>query len=294
MSGIRLYNFREGDRSEYLANYLLSGLGLVTAVPRQEDTGFDFYCQLADQEVGHLTFGFPFIIQIKSEGIKCITFGALNSKDWKAEDIEWLFRLEIPLFIGIISKKKMQLDIYNTSVLNFIFFKNPNASILELKPRFNDSPEDVLPPTRELILNWERNKGDGYRYKVDLGKPIITIKNEDIYDKKSLKSKKDMFRNIIFLEQENYLFRKLKVPFLRWTRIIETNGDITLGWHHMILKQFKFGEYYGSAFAQSIVSIAINMDAQGRHTEALELKPVLKRIRGIAPSIKNKFPHLFY
>lgn len=30
MSGIRLYSFSEGDRSEYLANYLLSGLGLVT------------------------------------------------------------------------------------------------------------------------------------------------------------------------------------------------------------------------------------------------------------------------
>lgn len=39
-TGTRFHNFREGDRSEYLAVYLLSRLGLVTQVPRQEDIGF--------------------------------------------------------------------------------------------------------------------------------------------------------------------------------------------------------------------------------------------------------------
>ena len=293
MSGIRVYNFREGDRSEYLANYLLSGLGLVTAVPRQEDIGFDFYCQLADQETGHLTFGFPFVMQIKSEGVKSITYGEQSSKNWKAEDVKWLFRLDIPLFIGIVCKKKMQLDIYNTSTLNFVFFENPNASILELKPRLNNSLEEILPPTKELITEWERGKGDGYKHKVDLGNPIITITNEDIYEKENLKNKKSMLRNIVFLEQENYLFRKLKVPYFRWTRIIKTTGDVTPGWFHLIPKQFQFGDFYGSAFAHSLVSIAINLEAKGRHEEALELRPVLRKIRGVDPSIKKTFPHLF-
>lgn len=90
-----------------------------------------------------------------------------------------------------------------------------------------------------------------------------------------------MFRNIVFLEQENYLFHKLKVPFLRWTRIIKTNGDITPGWYHLIPKEFKFGDFYGSAFAHSIVSIAINLEANGRREEALELQPVLRKIRGV-------------
>lgn len=293
MSGIRLYNFREGDRSEYLANYLLSGMGLVTAVPRQEDIGFDFYCQLADQETGYLTFGFPFVIQIKSQGINSITYGNLIPQNWKAEDIKWMFRLEIPLFIGIVCKQKMRLEIYNTSTLNFIYFLYPNASFLELKPRLAWSSEEILPPTRELLPNWEHDKGDGYKYCVDLGNPIITIENENIYNQETLKNKKDMLRKIVFLEQENYLFRKLKVPYLRWTRKIEANGDITPGWSHLIPKQFKFGDFYGSAFAHSIVSIAINMETNGRQEEALELRPVLKKIRGVDPSIKNAFPHLF-
>jgi hypothetical protein len=44
MSGVRLYNRLQGDRSEYLAVYILSALGLVTQAPRQEDIGFDLVC----------------------------------------------------------------------------------------------------------------------------------------------------------------------------------------------------------------------------------------------------------
>src|SRR3954452_11427379 len=66
MSGVRSYSFSEGDRSEYLAQFLLSALGLCTFIPRQEDIGFDFSCSVADQQQGTLTFGYPYLISIKS------------------------------------------------------------------------------------------------------------------------------------------------------------------------------------------------------------------------------------
>lgn len=293
MSGIRSFNFREGDRSEYLANYLLSGLGLVTAVPRQEDIGFDFYCQLADQEEGNLTFGFPFIVQVKSEGIKSIGYGDEKADKWKEGNIQWLFRLEIPFFVGIVCKQAMRLDIYNTSPLNFIFFENPRPSRIEFKLRETQGDEEIGPPVREVLTDWAEGKGDGFKYQIDLGRPIISITNEDIYNVPELKAKKDMLRNIILLEQENQVFRKLKVPFFRWARIIHQNGDITPGWAHLTPQNFQFGEFYGSAFAQSIVSVAINLMRRGREEEAIQLRPILKRIRGIDPAITNAFPRLF-
>ena len=293
MSGIRSYNFREGDRSEYLANYLLSGLGLVTAVPRQEDIGFDFYCQLADKEEGNLTFGFPFVVQVKSYGINKIEYGNESFEKWNAGNINWLFRLEVPLFIGIISKREMRLEIYNTSPLNFIYYENPNPSRLEFILRADRSDTEINRPTSEPMNNWQEGNGDGYKYSIDLGGPIITLENNDLYDGKALKDKKDMLRNIVFMEQENYLFRKLKVPFFRWTRIIHQNGNITPGWAHLTPKNYKFGDFYGSAFAQSIVSIAINLMRNGRQKDALELKPILKRIRGVNAAIVDSFPALF-
>jgi len=66
MSGGLLSSFRKGNRAELLADYLLSSIGICTPVRRQDDYGFDFYCQLSDQESGYLTFGSSFMIQMKS------------------------------------------------------------------------------------------------------------------------------------------------------------------------------------------------------------------------------------
>ena len=42
------FTFRQGDRSEYLALYMLSALGLAVPVPRQEDVGIDFHCNTSE------------------------------------------------------------------------------------------------------------------------------------------------------------------------------------------------------------------------------------------------------
>jgi hypothetical protein len=295
MSGIRAYNFREGDRSEYLANYLLSGLGLVTAVSRQEDIGFDFYCQLADQEIGNLSFGYPFIIQVKSYGVDNISYGETDPNKWKAENLNWLFRLEIPLLIGVVCKKRMRLDIYNTSPLHFLFFENPNPSIIELKLRYESDSKNIDRPNKQSIDNWQSGKGDGNKYLVDLGNPIVTIGNEDLHDHEKLKNKKDMLKNIVALEQENYLFRKLKVPFFRWIFNVKTNGDIQPTWAHLVPQNYNLADLYSSSLAQSIISIAINLKSRGKAQEALALKPLLKKIHPtVLPiGIKENFPDLF-
>ncbi|NIP97713.1 MAG: hypothetical protein GWO24_31475, partial [Akkermansiaceae bacterium] len=64
MSGKQVFNWREGDRNEYLAEFLLSAVGLVTPVPRQGDVGVDLFCSLVDQEKGATTFGYPFLVQL--------------------------------------------------------------------------------------------------------------------------------------------------------------------------------------------------------------------------------------
>lgn len=295
MSGIRVYNFREGDRSEYLANYLLSGLGLVTAVPRQEDIGFDFYCQLADKEKGNLSFGYPFIIQIKSYGEQNIIYGQTNPEKWNKENISWLFQLKIPLLVGVVCKKNMKLYIYNTSPLNFLSFENPNPSIVEFKINYDNVSKDIIRPNQLQIDNWQNDKGDGYKYIVDLGNPIVTIDNEDIHDIDILKNKKNMLKNLISLEQENYLFRELRVPFIRWAIKVDTNKEIHLAWAHLTPNNFDIIDLYNSSLAQSIISIAINLKRSGKEQDALSLKPILQKIHpnNIPHNIKKNFSDLF-
>src|SRR5206468_1915967 len=81
MSGTRSSNFRSGDRSEYLTVYLLSALGLVTEVPRQEDIGFDLVCNLAEQESGILSFRHHHAVSVKSASKPRVVLDPPESKE---------------------------------------------------------------------------------------------------------------------------------------------------------------------------------------------------------------------
>lgn len=294
MSGIRSYNFREGDRSEYLANYLLSGLGLVTAVPRQEDIGFDFYCQLANEETDNLSFGFPFIIQVKSSGTESITYGNSDPSKWKVENLSWLFRLEIPLLVGVIHKKEMRLDVYNTSPLNFIFFEFPNHSLLELKLRNNPDKKDLDGVNKQALENWPVGNGDGNKYIVDLGNPIITITNNDIYETEILKKKKEILRTVIMYEQQSLLYKKLGIPYFYWTFNIDTNEKVTMAWIHQAIEGQSIESLY-TALAPSLISLALNLKGRNKNDEVLSLKTILTSLPPglVQDPVRNLLPEIF-
>ena len=296
MSGVRLYSFREGDRSEYLANYLLSGLGLVTVVPRQEDIGFDFYCQLADQEKGSLTFGYPFIVQVKSDGVDDISYGSDKMAEWKREHIDWLFRLELPLLFGIVNKKKMQIDIYNCSAFRFLFVENPDPSIIEFKPRNTLSTDDIGRPNKVALSNWtDTNKGDGHKYIIDLGNPLVTITNDDIYNHDILLHKKNILRNAVAMEQNNILYRKLTLPHFHWVLKIDTDKGFGAAWYYGSSNHPSVLTNHYRTLGPGLISLAINLRANGQEELLTQLKPILKELpKDVIPQgIIDKNPDLF-
>ena len=89
MPGSLWFPFRQGNRSEYLALYILSALGVVVKVPKEEDIGADFHCSLAYMEDNRMTFQFPFLVQTKSISESTICYGGLDGKNrWKQEEIK--------------------------------------------------------------------------------------------------------------------------------------------------------------------------------------------------------------
>jgi hypothetical protein len=61
---MHLFSYRQGDRSEYLAQYMLSAFGLAVKVPREEDIGVDFYCNLAKHVGKKITYFEPYNVQV--------------------------------------------------------------------------------------------------------------------------------------------------------------------------------------------------------------------------------------
>lgn len=234
MPGVKWFTFRQGNRSEYLAQYVLSALGIVVKVPMEEDVGADFHCSLAKFN-GHLmTFYSPFLVQIKSISEKEIVYGGVDSKHkWKKEEIDWLFTQELPLLIGLVDKNELSLKLYSTSNMWAAWYFSGNIAQVTLCPDVPCNKEDqVMSPTKENnaeeVSEWVSiNIGDGKKWTVPLGPALVSISFDDLENQEKMESFRQILSSALQLEQENITYRRLKVHISKWPLIIETNKGIT-------------------------------------------------------------------
>jgi hypothetical protein len=215
MPGSRLFNFREGDRSEYLALYLLSGLGLVTQIPRQEDIGFDLVCSIADQESGRLTFNHQYLVSLKSKSFPIIELTPPESgKTHPPDYIDWVFRLDIPFILGVVDKDNCSISLYSTLPIWFIRYENPDCRSISLIPRINAGIEgDVSRPQKKNALPRDANI---FHYDVDLGYPITTLSEKDLRDAGKLKNIKQRLRMALRFAELTILQKRIGVHNFYW------------------------------------------------------------------------------
>jgi len=108
-----LGRFRKGWENEHLASFLLSRVSFVAnPMTVADDIGSDFFCTLF--EVAEEDKLFPrssFAIQIKSSKDEIDATGK----------IEYLEKLELPFFIGVIDQANLRLSIYSGEYLPIFF-----------------------------------------------------------------------------------------------------------------------------------------------------------------------------
>jgi hypothetical protein len=220
---VRSYSFREGDRSEYLAQFLLSALGLCSPIPRQEDVGYDFACSIANQESGLITFGYPYLISIKSKSrpivkIKPTATGIAANDE---SNIAWLFPSQ-PTLLGVVDKKQVSISIYSLLPIWFLHWAGPSdIGTMNIRPRTKaNQVGDVAPPVRGAELpNWPGH----YHYEADLGHPIAKFNIDDLKNRDRIREVKQKLRYAVYLAELCIMQRSLQIPFFYW--IAETTFD---------------------------------------------------------------------
>jgi hypothetical protein len=167
MPGRRLRSFRLGDRSELLVQHLLTGFAFTTPVPRQEDIGIDFLCSLiaGEEDDKRLLRAGPFFtVQAKSKGEHEIVY----------DNLDWISNQENPMLICIADRAAAAMDVYSTWNLlcgvlgGWRGQKEPTRIVL--RPGDSDGEWPFV-----------RNEDDGSQ-SVLLGKPIIRVRHDDIFD----------------------------------------------------------------------------------------------------------------
>lgn len=232
MPGMRLFNYRQGDRTEYLAQYLLSALGIAVPVPRQEDVGIDFHCSLARMDTeSRLTFFAPFNVQIKSAGPTSVTYGGLKSNgDWKGHEIEWLLCQTVPFFIALVDKSSQKLDMFCTSTRWFAKYHRlkPAAICFEFYSRSEDDElgNGHKTPLRNAVdLNLPSNVEPAV-WTFPVGQPVLSLSIAETEDRSTIDAKIQCLATFVAAEAQNVVLGETGQAHFRWPLFIRTNQPL--------------------------------------------------------------------
>ena len=136
-----------GFRGEYLARYIVSRFAFISESNVSDDYGIDFYCGLAKESSNgeNIHYEKPFLLQIKTKTIK-------KHNKYKKPDIELihkhqvntLYNLEVPFFIGFLDLETKRLDIHSTSMMwhTYLITGIDNITRITFRFRNNNSTND--------------------------------------------------------------------------------------------------------------------------------------------------------
>jgi hypothetical protein len=302
MSGKRVFNWREGDRIEYLAEFLLSGIGLVTPVPRQEEVGVDFYCALADQEKGAITFGYPFLVQVRSMVKPVVHLKPpkryRHQKGVLPDHLSWLFRQELPMFLALVDKEEISIRLYSLSPIWFLYHDQENCpacSSLRLVPRTDgNDPGPVGPPRR---LGKVTSSPESYEYEVDLGFPIASYTAKDTANRQTLSGQKSSLELCIETDLQSIMFSRADLPHFYW--MAETNcekeGPIPALYSKEAPRNVESSNKVYSFLGPLLIPLALRYKADNR-SELLEaLRDLFREMPAntIPPDLQRALPEIF-
>jgi len=301
-TGTRHPDFRQGDRSEYLAVYILSALGLVTQVARQEDIGFDLICNLAEKNAHAdlLSFHHHYAVSVKSASKPKIILAppkSMQTHQSYSAHFDWLFNFELPLMLAVVNKNKQTLSLYSTLPAWFLFYLNrANIGIIELVPRMKmgganpgvDKPIAVGPDTKA---------GNRTRFQVDLGFPIAVISVADVHKAAILEEKKRIIQVAIELGTITARCAQLHTPYFCWiNRTQPTGGILDTAWfvQPAPIDPAKLGHLL-VGLAPGLMSLALLLKFAGRGDLLNSLRATMHLLPGgcVPPEVKEKLPELY-
>jgi hypothetical protein len=229
----RNVSYRQGDRSEYLAQYILSAFAISVPVPRQEDAlGSDFHCSLLKREGKNLRPYLPFNIQIKSHNNEVVTkgvsFGGVtDAGNWRKHEIDQLCQTDTPFIIGIVNKEQQWIELFTTNTRYFVLANWLGIGL----------PREValLPylPTGEGHLG----AGDAEDldakpdmpqklWKLPIGQPIVRIYIQDSEDTEKGEGIKKILEPYLRMDQENGVRFGIGLGYFSWPLIIRTGQPL--------------------------------------------------------------------
>jgi hypothetical protein len=235
----RLYSYRQGDRAEYLAHYILSALAITVPVPRQEDVGSDFHCSLLKRVGNNLHAYLPFNIQIKSDSPSLrrdgISFGGTTESGvWRRHEIDALCQTDMPFLVGVVNKEDQRLDLFSTISRYFVRVNWSGRGAPRRVDLLPYSPEgDAHLGNGDVIDLAEAAGMPSFEWRLPIGQPIVRISISDSENPERCEEIKGVLESYLRMDQENAVLTRLGIGHFNWPLVIRPNNqmhEVGIGW----------------------------------------------------------------
>lgn len=274
MPGARSRNFRFGDSSELLAEFILNTIAFTTRVPRQEDVGHDFLCSLSERDGNLLRAGPFFTVQNKSDHEKLIFE--------KEYEIDWLKRQDNPFFICVSDRKNLSVELFSTWNMHNGFVHRRADKVILVPGKPDD--EFKFPETTE----------DRKEQVIPLGKPFLKVTANDVMEEECVKNCRSVMRDWIEMDRKNIVNRGAEIYWVVGPQRYETNIRLdkktlalsALYWHgknlNVLLKNF------GRSAAELRLTIchAFGTEHEGEHFPAEQLNDLEQVLSSFAEHLE--------
>jgi len=304
VSGKCVFTWREADRIEYLGNFLLSALGLVTPAPRHDDSGVDFHCSLADQEKGGITFGFPFLVQARSIVKPVVHFKApkkyRHQKNLIPAHLSWLFHQDLPMFLGLVDKEEIAIHLYSLAPIWFLHHDRencPDCAAISLVPRIGGGGEEagrVGPPKQTGQVT---SSPESYDYKVDLGRPVASFSSKETAVREKLARHRESLRFCIDHELRNIVFARAHLPHFYWMAETRPEEGLPVPASYCGVAPAKAGELkpIQSFLGPALLPLALRYKEDNRSGLLRALRGLFREIPGdaIPHELRQALPEIF-
>lgn len=280
-------SFHKSNLNEYLAQCFLSALGVSAPVIRQEDIGIDFYCALSQETDSRLTFHSPFTVQCGSEGEKNFVYGGFTDKGrWRQEAQDWLFAQQVPFFACTVNAKEARFRLYQTSAKWMV--RNAcghlKMAAVELLPDVKCDPVgDSIPRVCIAKDSDCCDECDGFSYGVPLNRPVVELKIKDLTNKATLDQARDAMKMAVEVERGNITYNHhLEIFLSYWFTEITPNAAALCRTAYGVTYNPQANAHVGpllETLKNTAVVLALNLNAQGKHTEIDYLAPVFRLFR---------------
>lgn len=205
MAGQRHIIDRIGAQYENAVHSLLTEFASLVPVPRQDDFGIEFYCHLRSSTGAQTeTVADLSALQVKGGDASLVYGGADSKGDWKKHEIAWLMSLSAPLYLVRVPRDRRTADVFSLAPLWHRFMSQsvfPFEIACVTQPPSSTSDWQLPEPT----YTTGPDRGDGRRWIVNLGPPIVRVSVDDPDDASYRERVIGVFRAWIANDRQNLM-----------------------------------------------------------------------------------------